>query len=100
MGRSRIYIPTYDDLLLRVSVSLILCTTRFSLNIFDDTKVGFEANFNSLFLLVTNVTSILSRVFSIVLPFISLKKSFSTEFLASALFYRNLYTVLAAEETD
>ena len=46
--------------LLRVSVSLILCTaTRFSLNIFDDTIVGFEANFNSFFLLVTSLTSAL-----------------------------------------
>ena len=81
LGRSRIYIPTYDDLLLRVSVSLILCTTRFSLNIFDDTKVGFEGNFYSLPLLVTSLTSTLLQIFSIVLPntllFFSLKKSFS-----------------------
>ena len=37
----RMHIPTYAALL-RVSVSLILCTaTRFLLNIFDDRKVGF-----------------------------------------------------------
>ena len=81
LERLRMHIPTYAGLL-RVNVSLILCTaTRFLQNIFDDTKVGFEANFYSLPLLVTSLTSTLLQIFSIVLPntrlFISLKKSFS-----------------------
>ena len=47
LERLRMHIPTYARLL-RVSVSLILCTaTRFLLNIFDDTKVGFEGQFSS-----------------------------------------------------
>ena len=81
LERLRMHIPTYAGLL-RVNVSLILCTaTRFLQNIFDDTKVGFEANFYSLPLLVTSLTSTLLQIFSIVLPntllFFSLKKSFS-----------------------
>ena len=81
LERLRMHIPTYAGLL-RVNVPLILCTaTRFLQNIFDDTKVGFEANFYSLPLLVTSLTSTLLQIFSIVLPntllFFSLKKSFS-----------------------
>ena len=57
------HIPTYAGLL-RVSVSLILSKpNRFLLNIFDDTKVGLEANFNSRPLLVTSLASTLLRVF-------------------------------------
>ena len=68
LERLRMHIPTYAGLL-RVSVSVILCTaTRFLQNIFDDTKVGFEGNFYSLPLLVTSLTSTLLQVFSIVLP--------------------------------
>lgn len=59
LKRLRMHIPTYAGLL-RVSVSLVLCTaTRFLQNIFDGTKVGFEANFYSLPLLVSSLTSTL-----------------------------------------
>ena len=80
------HIPTYAGLF-RVSVSLILCTAiRFSLNILELTDVGFDVSLSSFFSLVTSLTSTLFLRFSIVLPkmllFISLKKSFSNEFLA------------------
>ena len=65
LERLRKHIPTYAALL-RVSVSLILCTaTGFLLNIFDDRKVGFEANFNSLPLLVTSLTSTFINIHSL-----------------------------------
>ena len=55
-----VYVCMYISVLERQSVSLILCTaTRFLQNIFDGTKVGFEANFYSLPLLVTSLTSTL-----------------------------------------
>ena len=84
------HIPTYAGLF-RVSVSLILCTAiKFSLDILLLTKVGFEVSLSSFFSLVTSLTSTRLRKFSIVLPktllFISLKKSFSNEFLACFLF--------------
>ena len=83
------HIPTYAGLF-RVNVSFTLCTAiKFSLNILELTqfwKVGFAVSLSSFFSLVTSLTSTRLRKFSIVLPktllFISLKKSFSNEFLA------------------
>ena len=80
------HLPTYAGLF-KVNVSLTLCTAiRSSLNILELTYVGFEVSLSSFFSLVTSLTSTLLRKFSIVFPktilFISLKKSFSNEFLA------------------
>ena len=80
------HIPTYAGLF-RVNVSLTLCAAiRFSLNILELTWVGFAVSLSSFFSLVTSLTLTRLHKFSIVLPktllFISLKKSFSNEFLA------------------
>ena len=52
-------------------------------------KFGFDASFLVIFLSLTNLTSTLFEIFSIVFPktelFISLKKSFSKSFFAFAL---------------
>ena len=85
------HIPTYAGLL-RVSVSLILCTaTRFSLKILLLTKVSLKANFSSFSLLVASLACTHFRIFSIVLPntelFVSLKKSFLNGFFAFAIFW-------------
>ena len=62
------HIPTYAGLV-RVSVSLILCTAiKFSLNILLLMKVGFEVSLSSFFSLATSLTSTHLRKFSIVLP--------------------------------
>ena len=83
--------------LLYFNFVLFICIAiKFSSKMVLFPKFGLDANLTALFLFVTNLTSTLFSMFSMVLPntelFMSLKKSFSKVFVAFAL--RSVFSLM------